>query len=148
MSEIRYSKDLLWVKPYVDAVAEMVPLNRLTSITGYKVPIDKVEQCSALISKCAGWYRITIRNYRPDYESLGDGKFVKNGHKREYVAVILENLSHELAHLKIWEHTPDHLLLQARLLTRMARQAKKQGLKDTFNRTVYRKISKEEEEQF
>lgn len=145
----KYSRNTRWMKPYVEAVRDIVPLSRLQEVIGFKVPLDKSEQCSATIIRYTGaWYKITLRLWDPKYKNLGGRKFLKTQHKRSDFASVLDSLAHELAHMIHWDHTPEHLILQSKILIRLARVAKKLGVKDTYSSKIYKKISKEEEEQF
>jgi len=47
---------------------------------------------------------------------------------------VLITLAHELAHLKHWEHTPEHFKLQTQILARFAKVLKDLGIKDTYQR--------------
>jgi hypothetical protein len=123
--EIKYSKNVLWLKPFVDAVKNLVTLDKIRNIKGYRVALDKDPMCDARTTK---WYgkrkkTITIRIWESDGEK----------HLRARYEFILESLCHELAHIDIEPfegHTPEHYKMKCRIALRFANVLKKEGIKD------------------
>jgi hypothetical protein len=118
----------MWLEPFVKSVAHLVPLHRINRIRGYSVPIDKGELQDAAITlpDKKRKYNINIRIKNNDY--------IKGKQRNAYTAQILSHLSHELAHIKHWDHSPKHLMLEAKILLKFARVAGTMGIRDLWVR--------------
>lgn len=119
----KFTKNVEWLKPFVKQIGYLAPLSKLQYIRGYKVRKGLNELAWASITKySANRYTISLR-----VESL-----VKNGrkHKPSTIETTLLSLAHELAHLKHWEHTPEHFKLQARIISRFSLLLKKNRVYD------------------
>ena len=135
MDKIRYKRNAHWLKPYVSSVAHLVPVHRVTEIIGFKVPLNKRDNTSAQITMFGnGSCKITINLFNHAIVSLGNQKFKKIFFRHENIETVLMALAHELAHLKVWEHTPAHLELTAKILRVFAKTAAKQNVLDTSHR--------------
>jgi predicted metal-dependent hydrolase len=131
MQHIILSKKLEWLRPYLDAAKGLVNTDKLKAITHYTVPISKVKHTEAcLIRYDTKNYKMTITLYDHKRVKLPNGKF-KMTHKRHRLSYILDSLAHELAHLKYFDHRPEHIVLQCKILARMAKVAKKLQITDT-----------------
>ncbi len=122
---IKYSKNVLWLKPYVDAVKNVVNLDKICSIKGYRVALDKKPVCDGRTTKWEGKRKkvITIRIWEKD----------ETKHLRSRYEAILETLAHELAHIDIVPfgcHSPEHFKLKSRIALRFASVLKKEGITD------------------
>lgn len=125
---IYYSKNVKWLKPFVDAVKDSVPTNRIKSIRGYRVPLKLDQDGYAQITQYEGErkYCITLRIF--DVERTPVTRRKK--HTKTRCETILISLAHELAHLVYWEHTPEHFDYQARILQKFSKVLEKYKIKD------------------
>ena len=118
---IRYSKDVLWLKPFIEEVLFNIPFKKIKAIKGYKVRKGHEPlQYGSTVRKNA-LYTINILTHT-------------NGDIKERISVILDTLAHELSHIKNWEHDYKHFQLQALLLYRFSVIIKRLGIKDTSAR--------------
>lgn len=124
--KIKISRPLLWLRPYLEEISLLIPkLNKVKQIKGRTPSIKYVQHSQAhIICDENGFYKITL-NYcfyflekiRPPVRR----KFF-------YTKVdILRHLAHELAHLIEWNHSPEHLYLEARYLSIFADRLKREG---------------------
>ena len=102
---IKYTKNVLWLKSFVDSTKDIVPLHKITNIKGYRVRRGCEE-----------------RAYGSTYHKLEEDKYSINLKLQELIgymeykgctiSIILDTLAHELAHVAGgWEHTPKHYKL-------------------------------------
>lgn len=104
------SKELEWVRQFFFSVGDLVPIENVTSIRGYTVPLDKSINTYAQITKYGSKYRITILTKGNDY--------LQNKQYDKYISMILEDLAHEMAHLVWFEESPRHFKLMGQIITR------------------------------
>jgi hypothetical protein len=108
---IKYSRDLIWLKPFVEAlnISDILPLEKLKSIKGYRVTkgLDSQSYGSIITSN--------KRKYSINLETQIYSKKSQE-YKDKSCEEILLTLAHELAHLVHWEHTPGHFRLEASIL--------------------------------
>lgn len=122
---IKLSKNIEWLRPFVNSVAHMVPLDKLKSIKGYRVQKNMEENQDGSLIKYGGKYFMTIRIQNVP-------KPPKDMHyKNIRYANLLDTLAHELAHLVHWEHTAEHFRLQAQILLQFSYLLDKVGIEDT-----------------
>jgi hypothetical protein len=131
MDHIILSKKLEWLRPFLDAAKGLVNTDKLKAISHYTVPTSKVKRTEAcLIRYDAKVYKMTITLYDHLRVKQKNGKF-KIEHRRHRLSYILDSLAHELAHLKYFDHRPEHTILQCKIMIRMAKVAKKLQITDT-----------------
>ncbi len=113
------SKDLQWIEEYLIASSKLIDslskLKRITSIHGRPDTTHRIY--GQLWKYKNGHYRMSIQvNYYSDS-------------KKKYYSTmdILCTLSHELAHMYYWDHTPEHKILEAKLLTIFMKKLSKKG---------------------
>lgn len=126
IKHIKFSKNATWLKPYIRAIKDLIPIDKLASIKGYRLRHGLTPDKDGLTKIYRNKFYITLRMW----EASEDGK--KYIRFRFYS--IFEALAHELAHCAHWEHTPDHFKLTARILMRFARVMVKEGITDTSER--------------
>lgn len=127
---IKYTKNVLWLKEYVDSVSDIVPIENIKRIKGYKVALGMGETQDAAIhvaNNRGDKFNITIKLYD---QILKDGKLV---HQPVHLARALDSLAHEISHCLEFEHTRQHYLLQLRIMKRFDRVMKKHGVEDTWD---------------
>ena len=119
---MKYTKNVLWLQPFVESVEHLLPEHRIKIIRGYHVAKGLEEQTFGSTIKEGRKCSINIR--------LKD-LVTKRKHSNSRIATVLDTLAHELSHVAHWEHTPEHFLLQAKILVKFARVLKKLNVKDT-----------------
>ena len=120
---MKIQKNIAWIRPFLLSVKTLVPLNKINRINGYSVPPGKSENAYASIT------RVSTRKCNINIKLTSN-----ENQKPIFLAALLENLAHEMAHLVVWEHTHKHFALQARILTRFSKVLKKAGIKNTYAR--------------
>lgn len=123
---MRIAPNMEWVRPYLEAVSDIIPLHRIAEVRGYKVPVSRQPQTEASII-------VELQSGRAKIFVMLTGHRIKRNGKRgkaTYESLLLA-LAHELAHLKEWEHTSAHFTLTAKILNRFARVARKQKISNT-----------------
>lgn len=122
---------MLWFKPYINSVKDLVPIHRIKSIKGYSTPITKEEGADALITLPSGErkYKISVR--------IKDNNYFTGEQNPSYLAIMLNHLAHELSHLVYFHsHGADHMLLEARIMQRFAKVVEKKRIKDVWVRVT------------
>lgn len=123
--EIKYIKNVLWLKPFVDSVKNIVDLSKIRSIRGYRVPVDRNPSCDGKTNYYSEKnHRISIRIWEAPEDK----------HLRSRYEDILVTLAHEIAHTVYWDHSSDHFKLVGRIMTRFATVIKKENIVDTSDR--------------
>jgi len=121
---IKYTKNVVWLEDYVNSVSDLVPIEQIKRVIGYKVKIGLNECQDAAIqtaNKRGDKFVISIKLYEQEILK----------HKPIHIAFVLDSLAHELAHLMYWEHDSHHFKLQARILFRFGMMLKKKNINDT-----------------
>lgn len=121
----KYNDTSIWLRPYINSVAHLIPLDRLDMVKGYKVLKNKeINQHGQIIMDLkTKRFVITLRTMK---YSKADRVY-----KNEYITTVLETCAHELAHMVHWEHTPAHWKLQATIQTEFGHVMEKLGVEDT-----------------
>ena len=127
-NDIKYSKDLEWLKPFVEHYKHSVPLHKIKSIKSYRVKKGLTERSYGSTIKEGGKYSINLRIYLWNRTS--------REYRYETIAIILDTLAHELAHVKqkgkaFGKHDHKHLNNQAWFLVGFSYILKVLGIKDT-----------------
>lgn len=116
--QLKLSRRLRWLWPYLEAVTHLVDMTNLTHIriTWFT---DKSTDYGFCLKKDDGRYSIAIRcDIEPDLP------YFMPEHVQEH---ILRYLAHELAHLKYWDHSTDHMMLTGELFYEFCKMVKKIG---------------------
>ncbi len=113
-----FSKNVKWLEPFFYSAAELIPLEKITSVKGYSVPLDKSIQSYANIYKYRNKFSITLNIKENDV--LLDKQIPK------YLGLVLEDFAHELAHAspECWGHDYKHFALTAKVMLRFAKVLK------------------------
>lgn len=124
--EIKYTKNVQWLKPFVESAKNLVNIYNIKSIRGYLVPLHK--------EACKDGRNISPKGQRKRHITLRiwdhDGK---KQYRKRYED-ILTVLAHELAHVSYWEHTPDHFELMAKIMVTFKKELVKENITDTSAR--------------
>ena len=130
MKHIKFSKRNEWLREYVESAHGLVNLDKLKSVTTFTVPTSKIKKTEACLTRYDSKnFKMTLTLYDHIRVRRTNGK-IKVEHKRHNFNYVLDSLAHELAHLKFFDHRPEHLALQARILVRMTKIASKNGILD------------------
>lgn len=125
---IKYTKNVAWLEDYVNSVSDLVPIEQIKRVVGYKVKLGLKENQEALIR---------VANNRGTKFIISLKLYEQGIHKNKLKHIpltysyILDGLAHELAHLLQWEHCSDHLKLQAKILKKFSTIVKKKDIDDT-----------------
>lgn len=122
---IKYWPNVRWLSPFIESVAHLVPIERLSYIKGYKIRrnFEPAQEAQIIKTLPNGKCVITIKVIKYD-------KRLKK-HVNAYIANVLESLAHELAHLTHWEHTSNHFRLQAEIMMKFCNVMDEIGMTDT-----------------
>jgi hypothetical protein len=137
-ANIKYAKNVLWLRLFVESASKLVPLSTVARIRGYRVR----EGCKP--ASQGGTTKVNRRKYSINillYDTKEDGK--KHRLRRYYH--VLETLAHELAHIVEWEHDDAHFKLTAQILQKFSAVLSEVGITDT-SKYVSKKLMKEFEE--
>jgi len=112
-----FSKNVKWLEPFFYSAKGLIPLEKITSVKGYSIPLDKSIQSYANIYQHRNKFRITLNIKENDV--LAKEQLLK------YTGLVLEDFAHELAHSVEWEHDYKHFALTAKVMLRFAKVLKK-----------------------
>jgi len=129
---MKISKDLSWIREYIEEIHFIVPELRKLKRISSRVPNKKLntnQHCHGIITKYYNGvdHRITIYTKYLNM-SLVSGKVeleIKPYSKIDTLCYI----AHEIAHLRFWEHTPDHKSLEATIILIFMNRLKISGYK-------------------
>lgn len=125
-NNIKYTKNVLWLKPFVDASSKLVPLHKIVAIKGYKVRKGCEEKAYAVVTRKGNKYYINLKMY----DLIA---YVK--HLPSRYSTVLDALAHELAHVGAgFDHNPEHYELTCRIALIFSLILKKNGIMDTSKR--------------
>jgi hypothetical protein len=118
---MKITKELEWVREYIDKVEHLVPkVKHLKKISSKKGNRERWQHCHGLITYFdKKSYRITLYL---TYHDLPSDKI-----KQYSTLDLLQYLAHELSHLIYWEHTPEHKMLECEILAIFMVKLKKDG---------------------
>ena len=131
---LKFSRDLRWLKPFVEAVDSIVPniknLNAIKKLGvkgNTKCRIAGVTIHSIYDDPChRDTWEIYIYTEYNEIQNLN--KPPLKFKKRRYSKLdILATLAHELTHLHEWEHTPKRQILESKILIRFMELIEDQG---------------------
>ena len=122
---MKFLKHTGFLEPYTIVVQHIVPLHKLSKIKAYRVQLQNTIRVDGLCTHLGnGKYNIALR--------LWDHNEISTRQIRTDIAYVLDSYAHELAHLSRWEHTPKHMILQARIMKKFGQVARDLGIKDTY----------------
>lgn len=125
----KYTKNVQWLEDYVNSIYDLVPIEQIKRVVGYKVKLGLKENQEALIrvaNSRGTKFIISIKLYE---QGLVKGKL---RHIPLTYSYILDGLAHECAHLiHFQDHDAAHLKLQAQILKRFAAVMKKKNVQDS-----------------
>jgi len=135
VQHIKFSPKLEWLRDMTATAHDLVPLDRLFEVQGRRPNMKKDIISLATCHVKGDGFKIVINTHRNCKKKLRDGVFVQHKQKEHYFISILENYAHELAHLKIWEHTIDHAKLTNKIFDRFLSYWKRQSaeIKDYYS---------------
>ena len=102
----KFSKELVWLKPFIESVDHLISTDKIKSVKGFRVPFNKEQNVLGRTTKYLGKYTITLLTYQQRFDE----------HVPELIENILITLAHELAHLRHWDkHDADFANLFAEI---------------------------------
>lgn len=127
LNDIKISKELEWIRPYLKKVNHLAPIGRVPKIIAVKASKDKLHNFTALICGDDNSEEIYyISMYLYVYRTKRIKPFARQ--KSIYSKIgLLECLAHELSHLIHWEHTVEHKRLENRICNIFMAQLGKAG---------------------
>ncbi len=133
----KFYKSVAWLEPYMESAKHLVDVGRVSTVKGFKVALHKNSlvygTCSPVNgNKRSKYYNINLLTHETVSSSLMQTYFEQTGFSSLTAAQILQCFAHELAHVKHWEHTPEHGILEARIWRAFAVEAKRRGAKDMW----------------
>lgn len=133
----KFSKNMEWARPYVEAALDLIPKERLRSLGGYIVPANRRIQMYGYTNRDAGGYFDIRLCLNSPADPVPKGKLKRRKVKATYLGTALDTLAHEMAHCAEWEHTVDHMELQLRIMRRFVSVARKLRVQDTWGRVKF-----------
>ena len=141
----RFHKTVKWLEPFFQKAKGLVPLHKVHVVKGFVIPLGKIECIDGQMTKYEGGkIVITLRTHNQIQRANQNGTNTSYIHKRRMICDILLTFAHELAHLKEWEHTPEHWELECKIIRRFISELKRRDIKDVTTRRIveYREESK------
>ncbi len=117
-----FSKNVQWLEPFFYSAEGLIPIEKITSVRGYSIPLDKSIQSYANIYRLRGKFRITL--------NIKENDVLEDKQVPKYIGLLLEDFAHELAHSHEngWEHDYKHFALTAKVMLKFAKVLKKKNL--------------------
>jgi len=117
----KLTSNVSFLSPFLKGLGRIVPIERVSSVKGYRVTKGLTERQQASI----------IRHSQRKYSINLKVQALKNK-KYEYPTLeqVLLDFSHELAHLIEWHHTPEHFRIQSKIMLHFAKQLRNNGIKE------------------
>ena len=137
---MKISKNLSWVEEYINLVKPLVPeISRLKRVTSKKPKrsLTENQNCHGIISFYSGkrMYTLTLYTHYIDMNLKNDKVHLNIA---PYSTIdTLCFLAHELAHLKHWDHTPAHKLLEASITQIFMNKLESSGYKSEEDEASY-----------
>lgn len=122
------SKSIKWIEPYLDTVRHLLPeMKLLTSIVSRK-PKNSIKEIQRINGMChkysTGTYKIIVYTHDQSIKKLSPVEIEIVEHsKLEFLRI----LSHELSHLRYWDHTPSRFILECKIMAIFMKQAIREG---------------------
>lgn len=128
-NKIKYDKHLIWLRPYTEAVADLIPIERLKNVklTLYSpdVPPSYHGTCERLNNNKS--YNIVVRTYEKS-----DKRWPMSPTSQE---MLLCNYAHELTHLLIFEDCVEpRFLLETKIYARFGEVLSARGYEQKLNK--------------
>jgi len=127
--QVKYSKYLIWLRPYTESIADLVPIKRLMEVKlglySSTKPPSYHGFCERLLNNKN--YRIIVRTY-----SKSERRWPMSPTDQE---MLLINYAHELSHLKIFEDcVTERFLLETQIYARFGEVLTQRGYEQELNR--------------
>ena len=124
---IKVSKEIRWIIPYINLVEGILPqIKKLDSVRTMRTSYVKRDRCYGETNFFVdGTFTIKVRTKFQKIDFYPLSVTILPFSKLD----ILFTLAHELAHLKHYEHTPEHKLLECQILSVFMYKLKSMGYK-------------------
>lgn len=129
MPKIKFSKHLVWLKPYTEACADLIDLRRLKSVKLSLYKSDTPPSYHGICERLADnkSYKIIVRTY-----DKSDKRWPMCPTSQE---MILSNYAHELSHVAIFEDcVEDRFVLETKIYAKFGEVLKARGYEQTLNK--------------
>ena len=110
---------MAWLRPFFNSAEGLIPLEKITSVKGYAIPLDKSIQSYANIYRTRGKFKITL--------NIKENDVLLETQLPKYLGLVLEDFAHELAHSHKdgWDHDYKHFALTAKVMLKFCKVLKK-----------------------
>lgn len=125
---IKFDKYLLWLKPFTEAIADLVPIERLKEVKLGLYRSDKPPSYHGLCERLGNnkSYRIIVRTY-----TKNDRRWPMSPIDEEQLLI---NYAHEASHLKIFVDSDiDRFVLETKIYERFGQVLKQRGYEQKLN---------------
>ena len=123
--------------PYFLAAMDLIPYEKLEVVRGYNASLTRDDDAYATIWRHTnGRHSIGIRMSDKVTKMARPGWLKVHGKAPRALWDLLSAFAHELAHLTHWEHTPEHMQLEARIMLRFVRVCKAQKINNVYKRRI------------
>lgn len=123
--KLKLKKEIKWIAPYLDAVSDLVPLEKLKEIKLSRYRATFPSYHGLIETKDYKAYKITVRVYETP-------KIPTSPLDQE---TILSHLAHELAHLVQWnDYTIERFVLETQIYLKFGQVLKKIGYEKERNK--------------
>ncbi len=130
----RFYKNVRWLEPFFAKTKGLLPLHKVELVMGFQVPLDR---CEIINGRCLkddqGRCTITLRIMNQVWRVNMNSTFTGVKHTRRSIYSILCDFAHELAHVKHWDHTPEHWELECRITRRFISELKRREITNVDN---------------
>lgn len=120
-----FEGELQWLEPYYERVKHKLGNNNLTRV--YAVPLQQ-DKVSRFLGKCSTYddknYEICLYT---EYWMIQKLYPLVRVRRRLTTMDILHSFAHELSHMVHWDHTPERMKLECRIMMMFMTQLKKDG---------------------
>lgn len=126
--KLKFDKHLLWLRPYTEAIADLVDITKLREV---KLSLYRGDRPPSLHGSCEQvskrHYKIIVRTY-----DKSDKRWPMCKTSQEQLLI---NYAHECSHLKIFEdYVAERFLLEAQIYLRFAEILKTRGYEQDVNK--------------
>jgi hypothetical protein len=128
-NKIKYDKHLIWLRPYTEAVADLVPIERLKSVKLRLYSNDKPPSYHGICERLNNYksYNIIVRTYEKS-----DKRWPMSPTSQE---MLLCNYAHEITHLLIFEDcVEERFLLETKVYSRFGEVLMARGYEQKLNK--------------
>ena len=125
---IKLPKNIEWLREYIDLAKSQVPVHRLDKLYVISASTNRSHKIHGVLNELTGRPKSYDLGMYLMYQSYTVGEAGVSIELKAYSKIdILRTLAHELAHLKHWEHTPQHAILESKITVKFMKKLEKEG---------------------